>query len=114
MRERPAITQAQKLAVLRQYAFAHCYKCKRELPIAECQIDHIQALVDGGEHDPSNMAPICADCHKVKSAFEHVRNCKSTRILKKRTRPKAPSRLRTRPFNKNLRKRMNGIVEQRK
>jgi len=111
---RPAITQAQKLAVLRQYAFAHCYKCKRELPIAECQIDHIQALVDGGEHDPSNMAPICADCHKVKSAFEHIRNSKTKRIIAKRERPRPPSRLRSRGFDKTKTRKFNGIVEIRK
>lgn len=114
MIDRPSITQAQKMAVLRQYAYAHCYKCRRELPIAECQIDHIQALVDGGEHCPSNMAPICADCHKLKSAFEHTRNSKSKRIAMKRERPRPPSRIRSRPFNKSLSKKFNGTTEIRK
>lgn len=30
--------------------------------------DHVVALVNGGADDETNLAPICADCHRQKTA----------------------------------------------
>ena len=35
--------------------------------------DHIVALEDGGEDVESNVQPICAACHEVKSEAERAR-----------------------------------------
>jgi 5-methylcytosine-specific restriction enzyme A len=37
------------------------------------QVDHIIPLAEGGTHDLTNLAAICAGCHKVKSKTERLR-----------------------------------------
>jgi 5-methylcytosine-specific restriction endonuclease McrA len=32
------------------------------------ELDHIQALENGGKDEPSNRQGLCAECHKVKTA----------------------------------------------
>lgn len=110
MKRRP-ITAAMKLEVLTVLSMWPCYRCDKEFWLADMQWDHVQALVDGGEHHPSNLRPVCKGCHREKSAFEHIRNCKTKRIIKKRTQPKKPSTLKSRGFDKTYRKKMNGQVE---
>lgn len=81
--KRPTITAAMKLEVLRKNAvFVTCPGCFREVGLAAIEFDHIQALVDGGAHSVQNLRPLCGQCHKPKSAFEHKRNSKSKRISK--------------------------------
>ena len=34
------------------------------------ELDHVVRLADGGADDPSNLQPLCAECHRAKSAAE--------------------------------------------
>lgn len=119
---RKAITPAMKLVAL-QRANVHgaCYVCKRLCPQDQFQFDHVQALVDGGAHDPENIAVICLWCHREKSAFEHQRNSKSKRLAQARAAheavlagaPKRPSTIKSRGFDRTFKKKLNGTTERR-
>ena len=119
---RKAITPAMKWDALRR-ADVHgaCYVCKRLCPQDQFQFDHVQALVDGGAHDPENIAVICLWCHREKSAFEHQRNSKSKRLAQARAaheavlagEPKKPSTIKSRGFDRTFKKKLNGKTERR-
>ena len=97
--KRPAITPAMRLAVLKDHkASVMCSECGRDVPVAEAQIDHHLALVDGGAHEVDNLRPLCPGCHKVKSAREHVANCKAKRLLKKHSNLTPEGKIKSRPF----------------
>ena len=104
--KRPAITAAMKLEVLMKLGRWECYRCRKEFWLSEMQWDHVQALVDGGTHEPSNLRPVCVGCHREKSAFEHIRNSKSKRLAKARKaheavlkgEPRKPGSIKSRGF----------------
>lgn len=85
--KRPSFTPAQRLETFKTFgAIVICQAkgCDSAIQISEAQIDHVQALIDGGKHEISNFRPICSSCHRKKSAFEHVRNSKGKRVRKDR------------------------------
>lgn len=83
--KRKAITPIMKLVALQKARLqADCYVCRRTCAQDGIQFDHVQALIDGGAHDPENIAVICLWCHREKSAFEHQRNSKSKRLAQAR------------------------------
>lgn len=46
-----------------------CHLCKLPIKVAESwQADHVQALINGGEHRESNLAPVHSHCHVAKTA----------------------------------------------
>jgi len=97
--KRPAITQALRWAVLKEYgASVLCTECGDMTLLEEVQIDHHLALVDGGAHDIANLRPLCPRCHKVKSAREHKENCRAKRRLKKHSNPTPGGKIKSRPF----------------
>lgn len=108
--KRKTITSEMKLAAMRRLNHTiPCYKCGEMRGLGDVQWDHIQALVDGGEHTPDNLAPICFACHVGKSKLEAKRNSKFKRLLQAKVihdrilkgeykRPK--SRIAARPFQK--------------
>lgn len=45
-----------------------CPKCTRKLQPRKWACDHIQALINGGEHRESNLQPLCiSPCHSDKT-----------------------------------------------
>jgi hypothetical protein len=93
--KRRPITPSTKLTVLRRDgAMVQCYKCvyqhrtftegeqsiKTWHRIDEVHYDHVLALVDGGKHSDDNLKPICERHHRIKSAQEHINNCRSKRL----------------------------------
>lgn len=105
--KRPNITQSMKLEVLNREGLAPCYVCGRITFITQMHYDHVQALVDGGEHAASNLRLICVDpCHKAKSGFEVSRSAKHTRLKRAREaheavlrgEPKPPGSIKSRGF----------------
>jgi hypothetical protein len=96
--KRPTITPTMKLEVLRRAkTLVPCSECMREAlakesdpkviplwlvsqPLENIQFDHHLALVDGGEHSVENLRPLCPLHHRIKSAREHVANCKAKRL----------------------------------
>lgn len=108
--KRPAITPAMRLQVLRNFgAIVLCQECGNPERIADVQLDHHLALIDGGSHTVEELRPLCLPCHKPKSALEHKSNSKAKRLSKARelhqavvageaVRPK--SRIPSRPFQR--------------
>ena len=46
-----------------------CYSCHRTIKPGDAwELDHVKALINGGEHREKNLAPICEWCHKPKTA----------------------------------------------
>lgn len=44
-----------------------CAMCRRILAGIDWHVDHIQALVNGGEDAPENRQLLCAPCHEKKT-----------------------------------------------
>jgi 5-methylcytosine-specific restriction endonuclease McrA len=99
-----------RLMVLKRFgAVVLCQLCAQSIYIADVEIDHHQALVDGGAHDwESNMRPVCKGCHALKSAREHKNNAKAKRLATKHSQPKAPGTIKSRGFQGS--RKFNGIV----
>lgn len=114
MSKRQAITPTMRLNVLKQFgAVVLCQICGNPERIALVQIDHELALVNGGLHETEGLRPVCIPCHARKSAREHRENSKAKRLAKKHSNPKPPGKIKSRGFDKSLRKKMNGKVERR-
>ena len=120
--KRKAITPIMKLVALQKARLqADCYVCHRTCSWDGMQFDHVQALVDGGAHDPENIMIICLWCHREKSAFEHQRNSKSKRLAQARAaheavlagEPKKPGTIKSRGFDRTFKKKLNGKTERR-
>jgi 5-methylcytosine-specific restriction endonuclease McrA len=48
-----------------------CHLSKRKIGAGEpWQLDHVVALVNGGEHRESNLAPVLIDKHKAKTKLD--------------------------------------------
>lgn len=124
--KRPSFSPAQRLETFKLFGAIVCCQargCDNAIQISEAQIDHVQALVDGGKHEVGNFRPICSSCHRKKSAFEHSRNSKSKRLAlatevhkqvlsKVISRPQ--SKLRGRGFDRTKTKKFSGEVVERK
>ena len=112
-RKRRPITDSMKVAVLRNYqAMVRCPGCGNTMPVGAVRFDHHLALVDGGTHTVENLRPLCIPCHAIKSAREHIANCKSKRLKrgpKKSKKPMGPSR----GFDKTRTKKFSGEVVER-
>jgi 5-methylcytosine-specific restriction endonuclease McrA len=55
-------------------------------------LDHVVALVNGGEHRESNLAPALRDKHRVKTAADVAEKATVARIRKRHIGIKKPSR----------------------
>lgn len=76
--------------------------------------DHHETLWMGGAEHDGNVRPLCAICNLIKTAFDATKRAKTKRQQQMAPgAPRAPSALRSRGFQKTLRKRMNGKVEPR-
>ena len=98
--KRPAITAAMRLQVLKLHgALVCCQVCGVATYIADVDIDHELALIDGGAHDfRANMRPVCRPCHARKSAKEHIAQRKAVRLQRKHSNPKPAGKIKSRPF----------------
>lgn len=76
--------------------------------------DHVVALVNGGEHRETNLAPALRDKHRKKTALD-VREKSIVRRKQMKSLGIAPKKGRPMPGSKasGFRKRMNGEVERR-
>ena len=95
-----------------------CRTCGERLQPGNIHYDHIVARELGGSDDLENMQAICIKpCHHVKTFGRGATTYGSDIHAIAKTRrlanpkPKKPSRIRSRGFPKNIRKRMNGQVE---
>ncbi len=92
-----------------------CHLSGRRIAAGEpWDCDHIVALVNGGEHRETNLAPALRDKHREKTASD-VREKSIVRRKRMKTLGIAHKKGRPMPGSKasGLRKRMNGEVERR-
>lgn len=77
-------------------------------------LDHIIALINGGENRESNLQPICDACHKAKTRADVAEKAKVARIREKHIGIK-PRKSRPMPGSKasGWRRKMNGEIERR-
>lgn len=93
----------------------YCHIAKRKIEIGEAwDIDHVIAIINGGQNRESNMAPALRDKHKIKTKADvaekskvYRKRAKDLGILVRKGQPMPGSRA------SGLRKRMDGTVERR-
>jgi 5-methylcytosine-specific restriction endonuclease McrA len=65
------VYHSKRWLVLRRHVLNRdpiCRMCDERL---SCEVDHIRPMSEGGaEYDPKNLAGLCTDCHRRKSARE--------------------------------------------
>ena len=99
-----------RIRVLDRYGYK-CYLTGQPIrPGDAWEIEHIQALILGGQHRENNMAPALAAAHKVKTAAEMKVKAKIARVAKKAFLSKKKSSL----SNPRFKKCMNGDVVDRR
>ncbi len=58
-----------------------CQRCGRKIVAGEpWQVDHVQALINGGEHRESNLRPLHERCHVAKTASDVKVKAKVARV----------------------------------
>jgi len=68
-----------------------CHLCKLPIKPGETwQADHVIALINGGEHRETNLAPAHSHCHVSKSAKDVAEKSKVARVRQKHTGAKRP------------------------
>jgi 5-methylcytosine-specific restriction enzyme A len=50
-----------------------CHRCGRVYVAGDLICDHVVPLAEGGADDVSNLAPLCRDCNRIKTAEEAKR-----------------------------------------
>ncbi|WP_421440003.1 HNH endonuclease [Agrobacterium tumefaciens] len=80
-------------------------------PGEKWELEHVHALILGGQHRESNMAPALAAAHKVKTATEMKVKSKIARVRKKHIGIAKPKSSLSHP---NLKRLMDGTVVDRR
>lgn len=92
-----------------------CHLSGRRIQAGELwDCDHVVALVNGGQHRESNLAPALRDKHREKTALD-VREKSIVRRKRMKSLGIEPKKSRPMPGSKasGIRKRMDGTVERR-
>jgi 5-methylcytosine-specific restriction protein A len=64
-----------------------CHLCNRPISLKDkYDIDHVKALINGGENRETNLAPAHRDCHKVKTAEDVALKAKAAKQRQKHLR----------------------------
>ncbi len=89
-----------KLRVFEKYNGV-CYLSGVKIrPGDKWEIEHVQALCNGGEHREENMAPALVGAHKAKTAADRAIKAKNDRVRKRHLGIKKPRTMtRWRKFN---------------
>lgn len=92
-----------------------CHLSGRKIgPADKWDMDHVIALINGGEHRESNLAPALRGKHREKTAEDVALKAKAASIRQRHLGiPKAKSRPMPGTRASGIRKRMNGTVERR-
>lgn len=89
-----------------------CHLTGRKIqPGERWELEHVHALILGGQHRESNMAPALAAAHKVKTATEMKVKAKIARVRKKHIGIAKPKSSLSHP---NLKRLMDGTVVDRR
>jgi 5-methylcytosine-specific restriction enzyme A len=64
--------------------FPKCNICTRKIEATEkMALDHVKALINGGENRESNLRPVHQSCHKIKTAADVAEKAKVATIRQK-------------------------------
>jgi len=78
-----------------------CYLCRLPIkPVESWQVDHKVALINGGSHRESNLAPVHSHCHVAKTAKDVAEKAKVAAIRKRHLGIVDAPKLRGSPFPK--------------
>ncbi|MCA1297998.1 HNH endonuclease [Stappia indica] len=67
-----------------QQAGGKCHVCTRKITASDgWDLDHVKALINGGENRESNLAPICDWCHPPKTKADVATKSKTYRMAAK-------------------------------
>lgn len=70
-----------------------CYLCPHKIRAGEYwQLDHVKAIINGGENRESNLKPACRNCCYRKTAKDTAEKSDVADKRKKHLLPKGPSR----------------------
>lgn len=79
-----------------------CYLTSRVIRAGDkWELEHIIAIINGGENRESNLAPALVAPHKIKSAEDMRQKSKNYRVRAKHLGIRKPSRLQSRGFPKS-------------
>ena len=67
-----------------------CAICGGKMDFRDCEYDHIQALIHGGDNAPDNWRAVHPACHKKKTKADVQANAKVKRISKGKRPSKRP------------------------
>lgn len=68
-----------------------CHICDTVIVGKKWALDHVKALINGGENRQSNLRPVHIACHAVKTAADVAEKAKVAAIRQKHTGAKRPS-----------------------
>ena len=99
-----AIPPAVRVRIFERFK-ATCPKCTRKMEPGKWQMDHIKALINGGEHRETNLWPLCTSpCHSQKTKADVAEKSKNYRVRAKHNGIKKPRTItRWRRFDGSIR-----------
>lgn len=109
---RKAMTDARRLRIWKA-AKGLCKWCGEAVDQfgPRVRYDHFIALALGGAEDDGNVRPLhTRPCDSAKTALDKKLIAKAVRLRNRAAGKKRPSRLRSKPFSRELRKKMDGTV----
>jgi 5-methylcytosine-specific restriction protein A len=78
-----------------------CHRCARAIPTGDAWIlEHLIALINGGENRERNLCLTCSWCKPIKDAEDVAVKAETYRVRSKHILPREPSRLRGAGFPK--------------
>lgn len=91
-----------------------CHIAKRKITVSDdWDLDHVIALINGGENRETNMAPALRDKHREKTKADVALKSKNYQVRAKHLGLKPKGRPMPGSKASGLRKKMNGQVERR-
>ena len=86
-----------------------CHICKQKIKVGDkWELDHVTALIEGGENREGNLSPAHVKCHRQKTRQEVARKSKVARMKAKHI-----GAVKKRPWSQ-FKKKMDGSVVDRK
>lgn len=83
-----------------------CHRCGRKIPTGDAWIlEHLIALINGGENRERNLCLTCSWCKPIKDAEDVAIKADTYRVRSKHILPREPSRLKGPGFPKRERQR---------
>jgi hypothetical protein len=81
--------------------FPNCNECGRKIEADEkMALDHVKALINGGENREANLRPVHQSCHQIKTAADVAEKAKVAAIRQKHHGIVDPPTMRGAPFQK--------------